>query len=53
MTIRVVGQNDAPTIVGGKFDGSVAEAADDHDGKGKHEASGLVVFADVDFGRSA
>ena len=48
VTIRVVGQNDAPTIVGGKFDGSVAEAADDHDGKGKHEASGLVVFADVD-----
>ncbi len=31
----------------------IAEAADDHDGKGKHEASGLVVFADVDFGRSA
>jgi VCBS repeat-containing protein len=48
VTMRVVGQNDAPTIVGGKFDGSVAEAADDHDGKGKHEASGLVVFADVD-----
>jgi VCBS repeat-containing protein len=50
LTITVNGTNDAPTITGGDFDGSVTELPDGDDDEGDidHSTSGAVTFNDVD-----
>lgn len=50
LTVTVNGTNDAPTITGGDFSGSVAELpdGDPDEGTAVHSDSGTVEFADVD-----
>ncbi|MFL6843798.1 MAG: Ig-like domain-containing protein [Allosphingosinicella sp.] len=47
LTVTVNGINDAPTITGGDFSGSVAEAQDDENIP-THSDSGVINFSDVD-----
>jgi VCBS repeat-containing protein len=50
LTVTVNGVNDAPTITGGKFEGSVTELDDDDPNEDNftHSDSGAVTFNDVD-----
>ncbi|HEX8223412.1 MAG TPA: Ig-like domain-containing protein [Allosphingosinicella sp.] len=50
LTVTVTGTNDAPTITGGDFSGSVSELPDGAPGEGTtiHSDSGDVTFNDVD-----
>ncbi len=50
LTVTLTGANDAPTVAGGDFSGSVTELPDGDPGEGTvvHSDSGEVAFADVD-----
>ncbi|HEX8241730.1 MAG TPA: Ig-like domain-containing protein [Allosphingosinicella sp.] len=50
LTVTVNGTNDAPTITGGDFDGTVTELPDGDPDEGQidHSTSGAVTFNDVD-----